>query len=246
MRKALLGVLTAIWATSSLGASLAVESGAYGVYAPLPALNTFVRLANQTILFVNERMDEPVRPLAKMEGGPGLRLSERFGEFVQLGAQLALAEVSTQTAGTWKNGVQEHPVRLELSAGLTTLEAEAVLVLVPEIVHVGLFGGVGVGQVRYWGEFPPTLPTEWSLPFLPRSENQTYTVRGWVGGAFARLTWPISRGVALGVEAAVRFARLGVPQSADAVLDLNADGLGDILDFTSLWLGLVVRISFPL
>ncbi len=116
----------------------------------------------------------------------------------------------------------------------------------PDVVTVGLSAGWGAARIVYRGDFPNTLPTDWSLPFVPRVEAKTYTTHGPVGSAYARVSLPFGTGMAVGFEAGFRLAPLGVPQAGASVLDLNADGLGDPVDFSGLWLGLTVRIAFNL
>jgi len=229
-----------------LGATLTVESGAYWVQVPLPSINSFFGLANQTIRFVNERLEGNVPTLGTATTALGLRVGEGYGDTWKLGFHLVLAQLENGTSGSWRQGEQEFPVRLGVGVGLSALELEFALWLVPELIQVGVFGGVGLAQVRYTGQFPQNLPTDWTLPFTPPVGDEVYAARSWVGGLFARLFLPVRLGVAVGAEVGVRFARLGVPIGPSSVLDLNRDGLGDVLDFTALWLGLVVKLSFPL
>lgn len=248
MRTILTALAVMLLGTLSGAGALHVESGAYWLRAPLPALNTFVLLTNQTLAFVNERVPEgeDVPLLPPLETGLGLRLSEAWGDPWRLGIQVVLGHVETRTRGLWRRGATEHQVEFALSAGLAAGEGELALALVPELVQVGLSVGWGVARIHYQGLFPTTLPTDWGLTFVPRSETRTYIAQGPLGTLFARIFLPVGTGLGLGLEAGFRFAHLGVPLAGNVVLDLNGDGLGDPLDFTGLWLGFVVRISFSL
>lgn len=233
----------AVLVAGSLGsaATLSVGSAAQWHVVAMPHLNSFVRLTNQTIAFVNDRIEgEDVPPLPELRSGIGFRLTQAWGERWQVGFQLALVSAGTATRGGWTHGDMD----ISIEAGLGVLGAEVALALVPDVITVGLSAGWGVARVVYRGEFPNTLPTEWSLPFLPRPGVRTYTAQGPVGSAYARVWLPIRPGVAVGFEVGSRVAPLGIPRAGVTPLDLNADGLGDPVDFSSLWLGLTVRIAF--
>ncbi len=239
----------AVFVATSLawGASLGVGSTAQGCFVAMSSLNRFVQLTNQTLTFVNERIEgDPVPTLRELRYGLGLRFSEAWGGTWQVGMEIALASVATGTRGAWTQGGATHPVDISLEAGLGVLSAEIGLALVPEVVTVGVSLGWGTARVLYRCVFPDTLPTDWSLPFVPRVEANTYTTHGPVGAVHVRVVFPLGAGLAAGFEAGFRLASLGVPQTGGSVLDLNRDGLGDLVDFSGLWLGLTVRIAFNL
>jgi len=248
MRTIMAGLAVLVAGSLGSGAALSVGSAAQWYLVAMPNLNTFVRLTNQTIAFVNERVVEGEVPLLpELRHGIGLRFAQAWGETWQVGIEMALASVGTATRGAWTRGGVTHPVDMSLEAGLVAFAAEIALVLVPDVFAIGLSAGWGTARVVYRGAFPNTLPTEWSLPFLPRAETKkTYTTHGPVGSAHARVSLPFGPGMAVGFEAGFRLATPGVPQAGTSVLDLNADGLGDPVNFSGLWLGLTVRIAFDL
>ena len=93
---------------------------------------------------------------------------------------------------------------------------------------------------------PRTLPTDWSLPFLPKNEDITYTGNGPLAAMSVGLSLPLGQGISVGLEAGFRLTPAWVPTAGSAVLDLNADGLGDAVWFSGLWLGVMVRMEFNL
>lgn len=247
MRMIMAGLAVFVAGSLGSGASLSVGSAAQWYLVAMPNLNTFASLTNQTIRFVNERIEgEDVPLLPELRHGIGLRFTEAWGETWQVGIETALVSVETTARGVWTRGEDTHPVDISLEVGLVAFAAEVALALVPDVIAIGLSAGWGITRVVYRGAFPNTLPTDWSLPFLPRVETKTYTTHGPVGSAYARVSLPFGPGMAVGFEAGFRLAPLGVPQSGTSVLDLNADGMGDPVNFSGLWLGLTVRIAFNL
>lgn len=240
-------VLAVVVGVAGSAASLSVASSAQWLLVDMPRLNVFVRLTNQTIAFVNERVgSDPVPSLPELHHGVGLRLREAFGGILRLGLGVAVASLGTRTQGTWTAGGTSHPVDISLDAGLVSFCAEVGLALVPDILLVSVSAGWGISRVGYRCLFPQALPTDWSLPFLPRAEEKTYTADGPVGTVSVQVSLPLGRGASAGFEVGFRLAGPTVPRAGATVLDLNADGLGDPVGFTGLWLGLTVRMEFSL
>ena len=239
----------AVWVASVVGgaASLAVSSSAQWVLFDLASLNTFVRLANETLHFVNERVPgEPVPFLPEIRHGVGLRLAETFGGLLRLGLSVSVVGANTRTQGTWAQGGTSHPVDIALEVGWAAFMIEVGVVLIPDVLALGISAGWGSYQVGYRSDFPRTLPTDWSLPFLPKSEDVTYTGGGPGGMAAVQVTVPLGQGISAGIEAGFRVVPTSVPRAGSAVLDLNSDGMGDPVGFSGPWLGLTVRMLFNL
>jgi len=244
----LLGIGLAVWVGCVAGGamSLSVGSSAHWVLFDLPSLNMFVRLANQTLSFVNERAEGEVPPLPELRHGVGLKLAEALGGIVQVGLQMAVASVNTRTQGSWTTGAASHPVDISLEASLVAFAIELSLVLVPDVLTAGVSIGGGASRVIYRCVFPRALPTDWSLPFLPKNEDTTYTGSGPLGAIAVGLSLPLRQGISVGLEAGFRISPVWVPTAGRAVLDLNADGLGDPVGFSGPWLGVMVRMEFNL
>ncbi len=229
-------------------ATLGVGSSAQWVLLGMPTLSAFVRLTNQALVFVNERVEgDPVPLLPELGTGVGFRLNETMGHTWRFGLQVAVAGASTRTQGSWEiGGGTSHPVDVSLDVGLATLGAELSLVLIPDLLAVTVSAGWGASRIAYRCVFPGTLPTDWSLPFLPAVGDKTYTGGGPMGTVAVQLSLPLGRGTSAGLEVGFRLAPWGVPRAGTEVLDLNADGTGDAVGFTSMWLGLAVRMEFNL
>lgn len=229
-------------------ATLGVGSSAQWVLFGMPAVNAFVRLTNQALAFVNERVEsEPVPPLAEIGSGVGFQLSETMGGTWRLGLQVAVTGASTRTQGSWEiEGGTSQPLDVSLDVGLATLGAEFSLVLIPDLLTVTISAGWGASRIAYRCVFPSPLPTDWTLPFLPRVGDKTYTGGGPMGTVAVQLALPVGRGTSAGLEFGFRLAPWGVPRAGTEVLDLNVDGTGDAVGLTSIWLGLTVRMEFNL
>lgn len=243
------GVVLAVWlfCVASSAMSLSIGSSAHWVLFDLPSLNQFVRLANQTLAFVNERAGgDPVLSLPELRHGVGLKLAEALGGVVRVGLQMAVASVNTRTQGSWATGENSHPVSISLEASLVAFSVELSLVLVPDVLTAGISVGGGASRVIYRCAFPRTLPTDWSLPFLPKNEDATYTGSGPLGAVAVGLSVPMGQGISVGLEAGFRVSPAWVPTAGPTVLDLNADGTGDPVGFSGLWLGVTVRMEFNL
>lgn len=240
--------LTVIAVATAAGAtSVAVGSSAQWHFVEVPSLDTFVRLANQTIAFVNERTGSaPVPALPALRQGVGLRLAETFGSTLRWGVHVAVASITTHVQGTWTVGGTPHPVEIGLDAALASVAAEVSLVLVPDILVVSVAAGWGSSRIGYRCVFPRALPTDWSLPFLPKAEEKAYFGDGPLGALAVQLSLPLGRGASAGLEIGLRVSSPSVPRAGTTVLDLNADGMGDPVALSSLWLGLTVRMEFSL
>lgn len=229
------------------GATLSVGTAAQWILVDCPALNAFIRLTNQTVAFVNERVPGgSLPPLPELRGGMGLRLSEDWGGTWRLGMELALATTSSRVQGAWTQEEQTHPVAVALEVSLVALGLDLGVQVVPDLLGVTLFMGWGLTRVGYRCDFPRTLPTDWSLPFLPKSEDRMYTRGSPVGAVAVNLSFPLGRGASVGVELGFRFTPPGIPRAENVVLDLNADGLGDPVGFSGPWGGVAVRMEFNL
>ncbi|MGC9529871.1 MAG: hypothetical protein ACP5G2_04545 [Candidatus Bipolaricaulaceae bacterium] len=245
MRKvAFLGLLLASsWA--AWGADLTVDSGAHLCTSSLGEINSgFVLAANAIITNANQRDDVTgeVGPLAPLRGGVGLTLGEALGMGLKLGARVAMATWSSSTAGTWTAGETDYPVSLALRSELLAVEGQLAWEPVPGVLTLGASGGWGAANFDYSCTF--SVPENWGLTFQPASGEATYRVGGPVGAVYARATLPVAAGLGFGAELGFRFAPLGVPQAGNTLLDLDEDGEPEPLDFTGLWVGLVVQIAF--
>lgn len=247
MRTLAAGLAVCVAGVAGGAATLAVGSSAQWVVFELPSLNRFVRLTNQTIAFVNERVaSDPIAHLPEIRHGAGLRLTESLGTTLRVGLQVVVASAGVRTQGAWTQGETDHSVDIALDAGLVAFLGEVALALVPDLLMVSVSAGWGAFRVSYRCVFPQTLPTDWSLPFLPKAEDTPYTGSGPLGAIAVQLSLPVGRGESVGAEAGFRFASPRVLISGTSVLDLNADGLGDPIRFSGLWLGLTVRMEFNL
>jgi hypothetical protein len=250
MRAILAGLTVVAMGVAGGAMSLAVGSSAQWVLVDVPSLNTFVRLTNETIAFVNDQQAwiAPVPFFPDLRGGIGLRLAQSLGGLLRVGLRVEMMSIEGGVQGAWATDETSHPVDIRLEAGLVALSAELGLALVPDFLLVTVSAGWGSSRIRYRCVFPRDLPTEWQLAFLPKAadEETAYTADGPVGGAAVQLTLPLGRGVSAGIEVGLRFAAPTVPRAGTAVLDLNADGMGDVVQFTGPWLGLTVRMEFSL
>lgn len=248
VRRTRLAVISALaaWSAGAWALTLGVGSSAQWIPLDLRSLNTFVRLANGTVAFVNERVTgDPVPALPELRQGVGLRLGEDLGGAFRVGASVGVAGAETRVQGAWSQGGTSHPVEIALGVGFVALGLDLGLT-VADLLTVTLSAGWGQVRVGYRCRFPRTLPTDWSLPFLPKDGERTYTTSGFVGSLAVGASLPLGRGVRAGVEVGFRFAPLGIPRAGGAVLDLNADGLGDPVSFSGVWLGVALRVDLDL
>lgn len=236
----------AAWGAGAWALTLGVGSSAQWLSLDLRSLNTFVRLANGTVAFVNERVTgDPVPALPELRQGVGLRLGEDLGGAFRLGASVGVAGAGARVQGAWSQGGTSHPVEIALDVGFVGLGLDLRLTLA-DLLGVTLSAGWGQVRVGYRCVFPRTLPTDWSLPFVPKTEERTYVAGGFVGSLALGAWLPLGGGVRAGVEVGFRFAPLGIPRAGGAVLDLNSDGLGDPVSFSGVWLGVALRVDLDL
>lgn len=241
------GIVLVLTAWGAGGATLSVGTAAQWVLVDFPALNAFVRLTNQTVAFVNERVPgAPLPSLPELRGGMGLRLSEGWGGTWRLGMEMALATTPSRVQGAWTREDQTHPVEVSLEVSLVALGLNLGVEVIPDLLGVTLSMGWGLTRVGYRCDFPRTLPTDWSLPFLPRNEDRLYTGSSPVGAVAVHLFLPLGRGASVGLELGFRVTPPGIPRAGGVVLDLNADGLGDPVGFAGPWGGVAVRMEFNL
>lgn len=236
-------LLVLIFGGMALGATLDVGSGAHFILASPGDLNGFVALVNQTIDFVQglANVTGEVPPLSELRLGVGLSLGETLGG---LGVRADLASWEAATEGTWSSAGSEYPVSLRLTAEYIAISAQAVFAVVPGVLAVGLSGGWGIANLDYASTF--SVPDDWSIPFQPSAGAAVYRASGPVGQAFIRATFPIFPGLVVGIEAGLRLASLGVPTAGGTPMDLDADGRGETLDLSGMWLGACVGLSFGL
>jgi len=216
---------------------LGVESGPHFFRTYPPAISSFVQLTNQAILYGNSTFfgDIPLIPL--MSGGLGVRMAETLGEPFALGLGFSLLGMETGTSGAW--GAQEVAVGLSLS--YADLHLLFHFSPVPGLLFLGASLGFAWANLSYRVEFPD-LP----LSFVPARGEVLFSGRTFVAAAFLRAAWPILPNLSLGLEGGFRFALFPGLFSGEVPMDLNRDGKPDSLDLSGFWLGLTLRVEFPL
>ena len=226
-----------------LGATLEVGSGAQAVLSYFSDLNGFISLVNQTIDFVQGQpnVTGEVPTLAELRLGTGLALGEVLDG---VGFKAAMATWEAGTSGEWSADGSQYPASLSLKVELLALSLQAAFPVVPQAFTVGLSGGWGWANFDYASTF--SLPPDWGVTFQPPSGNSVWRAAGPVGEVYARVALPLLPGFSIGVEAGLRLAALGVPTSGGTPLDLDADGRGERLDLSGMWLGVCVLLSFGL
>lgn len=226
---------------------VSLDSAAHWFTVSMTDLNRFIFLTNATIEFVNERpdVDGEVPLLPQIQGGVGLAIGESFGDGIYFGGRIALVRVETATSGTWRKDNTDYQVSLALRWGFIAGELVLSFSLAQGLVEIFLAGGFAQASLHYQGHFS-LPPGDWAIPFQPPTGDAIYRAAGPVGEAGAHVLFPLQHGLALGMEVGVRFAPLGVAKHGEVSLDLDGDGTGDRLDFTGLWLGFVVGISFKI
>jgi len=216
---------------------LGVESDVHFFRTYPPAISSFIQLTNQAILYGNSNFfgDIPLIPL--MSGGVGVRVAETLGEPFALGLGFSLFGMETGTSGAW--GAQEVAVNLGLSyADLHLLFHFSPL---PGLLFLGASLGFAWANLSYAAEFPD-LP----LSFVPTRGEALFSGRTFIAAAFLRAAWPVLPNLSLGLEGGFRFALFPGLFSGEIPMDLNRDGKPDPLDLSGFWLGLTLRVEFPL
>ena len=216
---------------------LGVESGPHFFRTYPPAISAFIQLTNQAILYGNSTFfgDIPLIPL--MSGGLGVRVAETLGEPFAMGLGFSLFAMETGTSGSW--GAQEVAVNLGLSyADLQLLLSFSPL---PGLLFLGASLGFAWTNLSYDVEFP-----SFPLSFVPENGQRTFSGRTFVAAAFLRAAWPILPNLNLGLEGGFRFALFPGLFHGDIPMDLNRDGKPDPLDLSGVWLGITLRVEFPL
>lgn len=216
---------------------IGLESGPHLFRTYPPAISAFIQLANQAILYGNHTFLGEIPQIPLMAGGVGVRLAETLGEPFGLGVGFSLFGMETGTSGSW------GPRNVSISLGLSYADLHVLFSVspIPGLLFLGLSGGLGWASLSYACEFPD-LP----LSFVPGSGERTFFGRAFVVAAFLRAAWPIFPNLTAGVEGGFRFAFFPALLSGDVPLDLNRDGRTDPLDLSGFWLGVSLRVEFPL
>lgn len=213
------------------------ESGPHFFRTYPPTISAFIQLTNQAIHYGNQTFlgDIPLIPL--MSGGLGVRVAETLGEPFALGLGFSLFQMSTATEGAWD--VQNVLVNL----GLTYADLHLLFAFtpIPGLLWCGIAGGFGWTNLSYAVEFPD-LP----LSFVPAAGEWVFSGISFAGLAFLRAAWPVLPNLTLGAEAGFRWALFPQLFSDEAPMDLNRDGKPDQLDLSGFWLGITLRVEFPL
>ncbi|MFO8034251.1 MAG: hypothetical protein R6U88_03680 [Candidatus Bipolaricaulota bacterium] len=252
MRWTILVVAAAIAAPGWAG-TLSVGTGAQWYFSSFPDLAGYIQQADVTIGIVNEspEVEGEVDTIGELQGGPGVAISQAIGRPLGVGAQLVMLKAGVATKGTWEAGGEQFNVELSLDVGMLAGLAQVSLGFADGLLQVSLAGGWGVAWVDHYCDFDAldNLPGEWTIPFAPAADDSRYRSGGFVGQLGIRAALPLRPGLALGTQAGLRFAPFGVLHSDDSEgqeLDLSQDGAGDELDFSGVWVGLSVTLTFEL
>ncbi len=223
---------------SSSAIPLGFESGPHYFRTYPPALSSFIQLANQAIRYGNETFFGEIPLIPLISGGVGVRAAETLGEPFSLGLGFSLLGTGTGTEGSW--GAQNVRVILNLTyADLHLLFAFSPL---PGVLWLGAGAGLGWTSLSYSVEFPSL-----NLSFVPAEGEALYVGRTFAASFFLRAAWPIFPNLTAGMEAGFRWALFPGLSSAEGIpMDLNRDGRPDQLDLSGFWLGLTLRVEFPL
>lgn len=235
--KGVILVLLLLLPLSAWAIPLGVESGPHFFRTYPPAVSSFIQLTNQAILYGNSTFFGNIPLIPLMSGGLGVRMAETLGEPFALGLGFSLFGMETGTSGSW--GAQGVAVSLSLSyADLHLLFSFSPL---PGLLFLGASLGLAWANLSYAVEFPD-LP----LSFVPARGEVLFSGRTFVAAAFLRAAWPVLPNLSLDLEAGFRFALFPGLFSGDIPMDLNRDGNPDPLDLSGFWLGLILRVEFPL
>ena len=216
---------------------LTFESGPHFFRTYPPALSAFVQLTNQAITYGNETFSGSISPIPLISGGLGVRAAETLGEPLAIGLGFSLFGAQTGTEGAW--GAQKVKVSLDLT--YADIHALFTFPPIPGILWLGASGGLGRANLNYAVDFPSL-----ALSFVPAAGEAIYTGQTFVASFFLRAAWPIFSSLTAGVEAGFRWALFPQLFSGETPMDLNRDGKPDPLDLSGFWLGLSLRVEFPL
>jgi hypothetical protein len=221
----------------ALATPLAFESGPHFFRTYPPALSAFIQLTNQAITYGNQTSFGNIPLIPLISGGLGVRAAETLGEPFALGLGFSLFGTRTGTEGAW--GPQEVKVSLDLTyADIHVLFAFSPI---PGVLWLGASGGLGWTNLRYAVDFPNL-----NLSFVPMAGEAVYAGRTFVASFFLRAAWPIFSSLTAGAEAGFRWALFPQLLYGENPMDLNRDGKPDQLDLSGFWLGLSLRVEFPL
>jgi len=223
---------------SALAIPLGFESGPLYFRTYPPALSAFIQLTNQAIRYGNETLSGSVPLIPLMSGGLGVRAAESLGDAFSLGLGFSLFGMGTGTEGAW--GAQEVKVNLSLTyADLHLLFAFSPF---PGYLWLGATAGLGWTSLSYSVTFP-----DLGLSFIPAAGEAVYAGQTFAASLFLRAAWPLFPNLTAGVEAGFRWAFFpGLSSDGGLPMDLNRDGKPDGLDLSGFWLGITLRVEFPL
>ncbi len=221
--------------------TLDLGAGAHFDFASLDAINSFITLVNRTIEFANGQpnVSGSVSAVPELHAGTGADIEEMMG---LLGMRLSLGSWGLASEGTWTAGGSEYRVALSLAVKYLAVGGTVEFSPIPGYLAVGLFGGWGLASLDYSCTF--SLPSDWEIPFQPATGEKSWRAAGPVGEAYLRVTFPVlGPGLHVGLVTGLRLAAFGTPVSDGTPLDLDADGKGDDLSLSGMWVGAALVIS---